>query len=194
MAAEKGEGLGRGLNTVTAPTLASERLILRQLNMDDAPALFDVLSDDAVMRYWSSGPHADIAETQNYIAWNAEIDAGHVCWAITLDESVALGWVILLPHRKNSFELGYILGRSHWGKGYGYEAACLALDYAFANLAARRIMADTDPDNMGSIKLLEKLGFQREGYLREEWETHIGVRDSVIFGLLWNEWLKTPAP
>ncbi len=62
------------------------------------------------------------------------------------------------------------------------------------NLSARRVMADTDPDNIGSIKLLEKLGFQREGYLREEWETHIGVRDSLIFGLLRNEWLKTPAP
>ena len=179
---------------MTAPTLASERLILRQLNVDDAPALFDVLSDDAVMRYWSSGPHAHIAETQSYIALNAEIDAGHICWAITLDERVALGWVILLPHRKNSFELGYILGRSHWGKGYVYEAAAMALDHAFMNLGARRVMADTDPDNMGSIRLLEKLGFQREGYLREEWETHIGVRDSLIFGLLRNEWLKTPAP
>ncbi len=75
---------------MTAPTLAGERLILRQLKVDDAPALFDVLSDDEVMRYWSSGPHVHIAETQSYIAWNAEIDAGHICWAITLDERVAL--------------------------------------------------------------------------------------------------------
>ena len=49
-------------------------------------------------------------------------------------------------------------------------------------------MADTDPDNVGSIKLLEKLGFQKEGHLRSEWETHIGVRDSLIFGLLREEW------
>jgi RimJ/RimL family protein N-acetyltransferase len=193
MATKKGQGAGGGAYQVTAPTLASERLILRQLKLDDAPALFDVLSDDEVMRYWSSGPHAHIEETKSYIAWNAEIDSDHVCWAITLDEKVALGWVILLPHRKDSFELGYILGRSHWGKGYAYEAACMALDHAFVNLAARRVMADTDPDNIGSIRLLEKLGFQREGYLREEWETHIGTRDSLIFGILRSEWLKTSA-
>lgn len=179
---------------MTAPTLASEHLILRQLKVDDAPALFDILSDGEVMRYWSSGPHAHIDETRSYIAWNAETEAGHVCWAITLDGRVALGWIILLPHRKNSFELGYILGRSHWGKGYVYEAACMALDHAFGNLAARRVMADTDPGNIGSIRLLEKLGFQREGYLRQEWETHIGVRDSLLFGLLRTEWFKTPAP
>ena len=93
-----------------------------------------------------------------------------------------------MPHRKNSFELGYILGRSHWGKGYGYEAACLALDYAFANLAARRVMADTDPDNMGSIKLLEKLGFQREGLLRNRWRVGGEFADSIIFGLLRHEY------
>lgn len=179
---------------MTAPTLASKRLILRQLKVDDAPALFDVLSDDEVMLHWSSGPHTHIDETQRYIAWNADTESGHICWAITLDGGVALGWVILLPHRKNSFELGYILGRSHWGKGYVYEAACMALDHAFVNLAARRVMADTDPDNSGSIRLLEKLGFQREGYLREEWETHIGVRDSLLFGLLRTEWVNKAAP
>ena len=179
---------------MTAPKLLGERVILRQLRVDDAPALFDVLSDDEVMLYWSSGPHEDIDETQSYIALNADTKAGHICWAITLDERVALGWVILLPCRKNSFELGYILGRSHWGRGYTYEATCMALDHAFVNLAARRVMADTDPDNIGSIRLLEKLGFQREGHLREAWETHIGLRDSLIFGILRSEWFKSSSP
>ena len=54
--------------------------------------------------------------------------------------------------------------------------------------AARRVMADTDPDNVASIRLLEKLGFQKEGRLRGEWEIHIGIRDSLIFGLLREEW------
>ena len=171
-----------------APTLRTDRLVLRQLTLEDAPALFDILSDGEVMRYWSSGLHSDVDESRDYIGWNADSSADHVCWAITLDGSAALGWVILLPHRSNNLELGCILGRTHWRNGYAHEAICCALDYAFEQLGARRVMADTDPENAASVGLLSKLGFQREGYLREEWETHIGIRDSLIFGLLRNEW------
>lgn len=173
---------------MTVPTLKTSRLVLRQLAVTDATELFKTLNDVDVMRYWSSGPHQNIDETESYIAWNADADADHKCWAITADDGPAMGWVILLPHRKNSFELGYILGRKYWHQGYVTEAAGAVLDFAFLELAARRVMADTDPDNVGSIKLLEKLGFQKEGHLRSEWETHIGVRDSLIFGLLREEW------
>lgn len=140
------------------------------------------------MRYWSSGPHQNLDETKSYIAWNADPDEDHKCWAITTGNGPTMGWVILLPHRKDSFELGYILGREYWRQGYVAEAAGAVLDYAFRELAARRVMADTDPDNVASIRLLEKLGFQKEGRLRGEWETHIGIRDSLIFGLLREEW------
>lgn len=173
---------------MTLPTLTTDRLLLRQLAMADAAELFKTLSDHETMRYWSSGPHQTIEETTAYIAWNADQDATHKCWAITVDGTTALGWVILIPHRKDSFELGYILRRDHWGNGYLFEAALAVLDYAFGELAVRRVMADTDPDNSGSIRLLEKLGFRKEGHLRSEWETHIGIRDSLIFGLLCDEW------
>jgi [ribosomal protein S5]-alanine N-acetyltransferase len=188
MAPEKGKGLGRGVDGMTAPTLRGQRLTLRQLERDDASALFEILSDREVMRFWSSGPHTDVDETRRYIAWNADCDAEHICWAITHDGTTALGWVILIPRRTRNYEIGYILGRSYWGQGYVYEAASLALDFAFSNLSARRISADTDPENNASIRVLQKLGFQREGFLREEWETHIGIRDSAIFGLLRREW------
>ena len=173
---------------MTAPTLATKRLVLRQLVAGDAAELFKTLSDEEVMRYWSSGPHETVEETATYITWNADSASDHSCWAITTDGLAALGWVILKPYRKNCFEIGYILRRDCWRKGYLYEAASIVLDYAFGGLAARRVMADTDPDNAGSIKLLEKLGFRQEGHLRGEWETHIGVRDSLIFGLLRDEW------
>ncbi len=178
---------------MTVPTLKTKRLVLRQLMIEDAEELFKTLSDDAVMRYWSSGPHQCINETKSYIAWNADADADHKCWAVTSDGARAMGWVILLPHRKDIFELGYILGRQHWRQGYLGEAAEAVLDYTFLELAARRVMADTDPDNDASIRLLEKLGFQKEGHLRGEWETHIGIRDSLIFGLLSDEWKERRA-
>lgn len=169
---------------MTAPTLTTDRLVLRQLELDDSDALFKTLSDDHVMRYWSNGPHQTVNETRAYIVWNADAQADHLCWAITTDGAAAMGWVILIPRRKANFELGYILGRDYWRKGYLTEAANAVLNYAFGEMGARRIMADTDPDNDASIALLGKLGFRKVGHLREEWETHIGVRDSLIFGLL----------
>lgn len=61
----------------------------------------------------------------------------------------------------------------------------------FGEEGQRRVFADVDPENVGSVRLLEALGFKLEGHLRQEWETHIGIRDSLIYGLLADEWMTT---
>src|SRR5690349_12576989 len=83
-------------NPMPAPTLTTARLVLRQLREDDAAALFPVLSDPEVMTWWSSGPHASLAETADYVKGNAAEGQGYDCWAITAGDDVALGWVILI--------------------------------------------------------------------------------------------------
>ena len=59
-----------------------------------------------------------------------------------------------------------------------------AVGYLFETTSARRVFADIDPDNIASIRVFGKLGFTRGGLLRGTWNTHIGIRDSVIFGLM----------
>jgi len=144
-------------------------------------------SDEEAMRYWSSDPHKTLQETEGYVRINATDDK-YLTWAITGDGSEALGWVCLILGREGVAEIGYNLRRSHWRNGYGGEAVACVIDHGFSHMGLRRIAADTDPDNAGSNALLEKLGFQREGHLREEWITHLGVRDSIIWGLLKREW------
>ena len=85
-------------------------------------------------------------------------------------------------------EIGYSLVRRHWGTGLAREAVSLMISFLFEVEGYRRIFADTDPDNMGANGLLTRLGFTLEGRLRSEWETHLGVRDSLIWGLLREEW------
>ena len=174
-----------------APTLTTARLVLRQIREDDAAALFPVLSDPQIMIWWSSGPHQSLAETAEYVAGTATEGQGFECWAITAGDDVALGWVILIDGKPAVKEIGYILHRDQWRSGIAREAVGRVIEYGFAELELRRIFADTDPENAGSIGLLERLGFQREGHLRGEWETHMGVRDSLIFGLLRDEWAAT---
>ena len=176
------------------PVLASERLVLRQVRIDDAEALFDVLSDEGLMTWWSSGAHSTVEETRAYL--EPAVLGEWRSWAITrASEDVALGWVNAHERRASVSEIGYILARSAWGQGIAREAVTLVLDRLLVTEGQRRVFADADPENAASIGLLTSMGFVQEGHLRAEWETHIGVRDSLIFGLLSDEWLaRRPQP
>lgn len=170
------------------PTLTTERLVLRPLVEDDTAAMHIAMSDVDLMHWWSSAPHQTLEETRKYVAANAA-QAQWLTWAITEDGGEALGWVVLTEHREGIRELGYILRRDHWGRGYAREAVRAVISHGWSAMGLRRIFADVDPENTSSVKLLVDLGFRQEGHLRGEWETHIGIRDSLIFGLLKEEWV-----
>ena len=170
-------------------TLRSERLILRPLRADDAPAMHIAMSDEDLMTWWSSAPHKEYQETADYVAINADPER-YMTWAITMADDEALGWVVFINRREKVNEIGYILRRSHWGKGIAREAVTRVIDHGFDDLGLRKILADTDPDNESSNKLLIDMGFEKEGYLRSEWETHLGVRDSILWGLLKDDYKR----
>lgn len=173
---------------MTFPSLHTKRLVLRPLRLEDAAALHPVFANEELMTWWSSGPHQSLTETEEYVAGNCK-EPHSPTWAITIDgNDRALGWVVLLPRREGLCEIGYILNPDYWGKGLALEAVTRVIEHGFNDLKLRKIFADVDPDNNASAGLLKRLGFQQEAHLREEWETHIGVRDSLIFGLLRSEW------
>ena len=162
------------------------RLRLRPRRIDDADALHVNFTDPEIMRWWSDAPHTSIEQTR---AMFAKARPEWRCWSITLKgNDTAIGFVAAGEKRQgNVTELGYFLARDHWGGGIAAEAISAVIDRLFAE-GQRRVFADTDPDNAPSRALLEKLGFKLEGYLRGEWETHIGVRDTTLYGLLRDEW------
>ncbi len=174
------------------PRLESARLVLRALSADDADSLHPTLADEGLMKWWSSAAHGDVDETRAYLGFEGRMDADKWrSWAITVyDEGDhAVGFVSAGVRRAGVLEIGYMLARTHWGRGIAFEAADRIIEHLFVSEGHRRVFADTDPDNVRSRTLLEKLGFREEGTLRGEWETHIGVRDSVIYGLLKEEWV-----
>lgn len=166
----------------------SDRLVFRPQRIDDAAALHEAYADAELMRYWSSGPHATIGDTVDYLTPRAEF-ADWRGWAISLKGSdLAIGTLAASERRIGVQEIGYLLARRQWGRGFAREAVTRLLDLLFLEEGCRRVFADTDPENEPSNRLLAALGFTREGLLRAEWETHIGVRDSVIWGMLREEW------
>jgi RimJ/RimL family protein N-acetyltransferase len=169
-----------------ADPFESERLAMRAPTPADAPALHEAYCDPRVMRFWSSPPHASLDETVDYVTPHPNDQWRQ--WAIVEKASGrAIGTLAAGERRKGVMEVGYLLSSAAAGQGYAREAVRALIDLLFAE-GARRVFADTDPDNARSIALLVELGFQREGLLRAEWETHIGVRDSVIWGMLRDEW------
>ena len=175
------------------PVLRTARLVLRPMAGTDNHALLAVMADPEAMRYFSSAPWSTLAQADasidNTLADYASGAALRL--AITLDGSnELLGTCTLYAfHRTNRrCEIGYILGRPHWGKGYMGEALIALLDYGFTQLALHRIEADIDPRNLASGKLLVRLAFRPEGYMRERWIVNGEVSDSALFGLLRSDW------
>ncbi|OYY68040.1 GNAT family N-acetyltransferase [Sphingomonas sp. 28-63-12] len=171
------------------PVIDGARVRLRPLVAGDAVALHAIYSDVEAMTWWSHAPHERLEETEAKLAKNL-VAPDWRAWAITLvDDDTAIGSIAAHEKRQGKVaEIGYSLVRSHWGQGFARESVSLLISFLFEVEGYRRIFADTDPDNAESNGLLTRLGFTLEGRMRSEWETHIGVRDSFIWGLLADEW------
>ncbi|MCO4748164.1 MAG: GNAT family N-acetyltransferase [Proteobacteria bacterium] len=167
------------------PVLTTERLVLRPLSFDDAPSLFPAFAEDTNMRFWSRGPLPNIAELRGYMHHNVEGE-GVQCFAIDRAEAPndAVGWVALIDRKSGEAEMGFILRPDAQGHGFAREAATRVLAHALDTREIRRVFADVDPENAASIAVIEALGMVYEGHLRATWETHIGVRDSLIYAAI----------
>ena len=173
------------------PRLVCEQVVLRPWHSNDAKGLLRMHSNPAAMRYWSTEPweHGNMARAEEYLD---RIDAGAqkgdlLQWAACLPgNSELIGTVTLYnicsTHRR--CEIGYMLDQPLWGKGLGRSMVRLALKHAFTALNIHKIEADADPRNLASCRMLEAIGFQREGVLRERWRTGGELQDSAIYGLI----------
>ena len=170
------------------PVMVTERLVLRPLRIDDAEALHPMYSDAEANTY-GSHPATTTLDERHARLEKSSADPTWRAWAVTLKgDDTAIGTVACYEKRQGKVtEIGYVLKRAFWGRGIVTEAVAAMIDLLFAE-GQRRVFADTDPDNMASIAVLERLGCTLEARLRAEWDTHIGVRDSLIWGLLEDEW------
>jgi ribosomal-protein-alanine N-acetyltransferase len=177
------------LDGLTLPTIEAERVVLRWLSEDDVPALYRIFSDPEVMRYWSTEPFDGEAAAVEYLAQihQCYADRSLFQWGVALKDGggvIGTCTIFAIMDRHRRAEIGYALGREHWGRGYMREALTALLRFAFRTLDLNRIEADVDPRNRASIASLERLGFRREGYLRERYHVNGEVQDSLLFGLL----------
>lgn len=185
--------------TLNPVELETTRLKLRWMDEDDAEAHFAVRSDPEVARYLSRGPWTELAQAVESIEQtraNYASGTGLRLGIVLRETGQLIGDASLYAFVDASrrCDIGYTLGQAHWGRGYAAEALEALLGYGFDALDLNRVEADIDPANAASSRVLEKLGFRREGYMHERWIVNGEPADTVFYGLLRSYWRARQAP
>lgn len=182
------------LDTDRLPTLTAERVKLRWLTDDDTEAIYSIFSDHDVTRYWSTPPMTSTTQAERLVNSVHQLFREHRLyqWGLTLhdsDEVIGTCTLAELNAQNRRAEIGFALARPYWQGGLMSDGLRTLLAFAFTELKLHRIEADVDPRNEASIGLLNRLGFDREGYMRERWIVNGEICDTAFFGLLEKDWL-----
>lgn len=165
------------------------RLRLRPFTLDDAPAIFAYAHDPELARLGMWPPSTSLEETRDEIAEIIEGYQGGAQWTWAIEQKsdqAMIGRCDLLKYRREhrSAEIGYALARHAWGQGYATEAMRALVRYAFDELTLHRLEAIVLPFNAASIRVLEKIGMQREGVKREAYYIDGQFVDLLCYGLI----------
>jgi RimJ/RimL family protein N-acetyltransferase len=181
--------------------LHTERLTLRLVAATDMSDLMEVNGDPQVTRYLPYRAWSGLADAQAWydrMATRAQANESWQWVVVQRSTGRVIGTCLVFgfdwPSQRA--EVGYVLGQSHWGAGIMYEAMVALVDYLFDEAKFRRLDAAADARNLASCKLLERLGFVREGLLRQHSLQHDELPDMALFGLLRDEraWQRRDAP
>jgi RimJ/RimL family protein N-acetyltransferase len=175
------------------PTLDSERLRLRALSERDVADVFALYADADAVRFGYAPRMESLDDARRLVEETARLARDRSVFHFGVadrerDQVIGHATLFRWEREQRRAELGYSIRRDLWGRGFGTEAAATLVAFAFDQLDLRRIEADADPRNTASIRVLEKLGFVREGVLRERWEIGGDIQDAIVFGLLQREW------
>ena len=161
--------------------IETERLIVRKYIESDYSDLYEYLSQESVYRY-EPGKPITIEESKKLSAERARGD--HFFAVILKQNGKMIGHLYLeqiSPKDRLTWELGYIFNPNYQHKGYASESAKALVEYALKELKAHRIMARCNPDNTASWKLLERIGFIREGNFKKYGFVHKDENNNPIW-------------
>jgi ribosomal-protein-alanine N-acetyltransferase len=182
-------------------TLTGPRVALREFRANDASAVFSYASDPVVSAYVPWHTHADIETTREFLsgvlasaraeertryelAVTTSGETGHSGAADEEARLIGAARISVQDARHRRGSIGYVLAPDWWSKGIGTEVALLLLAFGFEQLNLHRIEATAHPDNIGSRRVLEKVGMRYEGRIRDHLVFGDGWRDSLSYAIL----------
>jgi RimJ/RimL family protein N-acetyltransferase len=171
----------------------TERLILREFRKEDLNGVHAYASDPEVSKYEPWGPNSE-DDTKYFldsiISYQLNNPRNDYEIAIELKGTGLLigacGIHISDTETREGY-IGYCYNKQYWKNGYASEAAVAIIEFGFKSLNLHRIFATCDPNNVGSSKVLEKIGMKREGHLRDHKLQRGKWRDSFLYSILEHE-------
>lgn len=175
--------------------IETERLRLRKPRPDDAEAIHrEYGCDPEVARYVTWQPNQSLDKRREFVATRLERwgRGEGFAWVVTVrGDDAPIGMVELRPQRGHVAEVGYVVSRRFWNRGYATEAVGAVVRWAMAQPVIYRVWAVCDVENTASARVLEKVGMEREGILRR-WVVHPNIsnepRDCYCYSIV-----KSPA-
>jgi ribosomal-protein-alanine N-acetyltransferase len=154
------------------PKIETDRFILRKLSPKDREDYFRMYYDEETLLYYDVEPYKTLEQAERTIElmnkWHSE--KRYIRWGIVRKDNHQLigdcGFHSFVKPYSRA-EIGYLVSREYWRQGVGTEVLTTIISYAFKDIGLNRIEAQIYPDNRASISLVEKLGFKKEGVLRE---------------------------
>jgi [ribosomal protein S5]-alanine N-acetyltransferase len=168
--------------------IETERLFLREFRDSDLADIQEYASDPEVVRYLTWGPNT-LEQTQQFLS-NVQATRPEHGFAIELKQEkrvVGACRLTVKDQLNRSGDIGYVLNRRYWGRGYIPEAAGALLEFGFGELKMHRIWARCDTLNLASARVMEKIGMRREAHLLQDVFEKGIWRDSYIYAILESE-------
>ena len=149
-----------------------KRIDLIEINMEGLMDMYEYSKNPSFYKHMEYKPHQSLEETRQYLKKlirRSCSDSGHYWFIFLKVEEKIIGTFGLLnvDRRKGNAELGYGISPDYWGQGYFHETLMMVLKYLFLQLDFHRVSVITQADNVASIKALEKVGFRKEGIMRD---------------------------
>jgi ribosomal-protein-alanine N-acetyltransferase len=180
---------------IVVPRIETQRLILRGLSEDDIPFLFEHFGEDEINAYVSDDNVTSLEEAkelfQKYIAPRPHLFRLGLVLKETGNLIGTLG-LYGIDRVNRRAVVGADLMKEYWGKGLMSEAFRRLICYAFTEMGLNRIEASADPQNLRSIRLMERCGFKKEGVLRQRFYYKGAYHDDAIYSILKKEWRDEP--
>lgn len=170
------------------PILKTQRLILRNISPEDVNALLKLFGNPEVVRFIEMQPIKTIEQANEWLKWmgGAFASKDGLRWGITLEDGTFIGSAGINHWNREAHhaEISCDINPMHWGHGYGQEAMREIIRFAWEQMHLNRIEASVTKGNHRSVHVMEKIGFKKEGLLRQRLLKGGKYYDIYIFGLL----------